>query len=817
MESGLIQSSPVDVSVIQWRNGASVVSNVLSEFEIRDLPQSKLPPGSLTLGFLRGILGELSEQWLAIVGSRLDTAAVNLALAGLRAEVDGLIAGVQGLQDDSGRPIDFGTIAGVKLSIGQQQLTDADRILLAVLQAIAAPRADFPGAVMAQTRERSAAVQSMTSAGSVRELAELLFETADRGEVPPEDVWLLFHAAPRTVAGPALQEEHLGIGESLIVFADGFMAGVLAHAAFWPASAPLAADLFLIGAGLYFVGLGIAGLENPELAGHVEDVVLESLRNTARNVESLRGAAQGAVSRIALSTRDLLTHLASAVSTPPPAARIDIVSSSNSDLAHTTYEDQAKPGASFTVQLNRRPEFPVSIALGVDKPSEASIVSSDGAGVEEVTLLFSDDWYWPKSIVIKGRDDDVVDGDQDYQLVVKSVASQDERYNGLGVSPIDLVNVDNDRLRLSIDDTRVNEGPSGTTSNAIFFVSVDKLNLEPITFQYWTIDGSARAGVDYQAVAPTTKTIVAGGQFAALSIPVIGNDKDQDDRDFFVKVAVNDSSVEVARDQGTATIRDDDEAGMVVDCGTGELFTTERREPDKTVTCSVKLASEPSKAVRLGLSSTDTSEGAVSPSSLRFSPGDWNKPQSLTVRGVDDTIEDGDVPYNIIIAPSSGDSDYSRLEPQPISLVNRDDELVVFAATFEAHPLYTLEPPGRVCIWEHDLSVTLVARVGRPVFNGRTFGTLTVTATDSVTQVSGSCSSDVGPRGPIEGTQAGGIYGRASDETIRASTDSTGFRWGAFLEDGIINGDTFIATIRIIDGSDLDDHLLVDLTLTRQT
>ncbi|MFM7425056.1 MAG: calcium-binding protein, partial [Elainella sp.] len=60
----------------------------------------------------------------------------------------------------------------------------------------------------------------------------------------------------------------------------------------------------------------------------------------------------------------------------------------------------------------------------------------------------------------------------------------------------------------------------------------------------------------------------------------------------------------------------------------------------------------------------------------------WNQPQLLTVTGVDDAADDGDVGYSILTSFSSSDSLYAVNEPVDIALINIDNDSA------------TVPPPG---------------------------------------------------------------------------------------------------------------------------
>lgn len=105
---------------------------------------------------------------------------------------------------------------------------------------------------------------------------------------------------------------------------------------------------------------------------------------------------------------------------------------------------------------------------------------------------------------------------------------------------------------------------------------------------------------------------------------------------------------------------------------TQNLLTT---ETGGTATFTVVLDRQPYADVTIGVSSSDTTEGAVNVSSLTFTPGNWNVPQTVTITGVDDALADGAIPYTIVLsAATSADPRYNGMVPSSVSVVNADDE-----------------------------------------------------------------------------------------------------------------------------------------------
>jgi hypothetical protein len=133
----------------------------------------------------------------------------------------------------------------------------------------------------------------------------------------------------------------------------------------------------------------------------------------------------------------------------------------------------------------------------------------------------------------------------------------------------------------------------------------------------------------------------------------------------------------IATSDVIASIIDNDMAGITVSAITGD--TT---ESGGTATFTVFLNTEPTADVTIGISSSDTAEGTVSPSSLTFTSADWSDAQTVTVTGVNDDFADGDIVYTIITAPAiSTDPFYSLLNPDDVSVTNRDNDTVGFSVT----------------------------------------------------------------------------------------------------------------------------------------
>jgi hypothetical protein len=86
-----------------------------------------------------------------------------------------------------------------------------------------------------------------------------------------------------------------------------------------------------------------------------------------------------------------------------------------------------------------------------------------------------------------------------------------------------------------------------------------------------------------------------------------------------------------------------------------------------TASFTVVLESQPDRrrGDPRGLERRD--RGRVSAASLTFTTADWNVPQTVTVTGVNDQVDDGDIAYSVTLAaPASADPLYAAIDPADV-------------------------------------------------------------------------------------------------------------------------------------------------------
>src|SRR5206468_1142531 len=116
---------------------------------------------------------------------------------------------------------------------------------------------------------------------------------------------------------------------------------------------------------------------------------------------------------------------------------------------------------------------------------------------------------------------------------------------------------------------------------------------------------------------------------------------------------------------------DNDAAGITVAPVVG-LVTTEAGGQGSF---QIVLGSQPTADVVIPVASNDATEGVANVASITFTAADWNVPQTVTVTGADDQLQDGDIAYTIVLgAAASSDPIYAGRDAADVSATNTDDD-----------------------------------------------------------------------------------------------------------------------------------------------
>lgn len=337
---------------------------------------------------------------------------------------------------------------------------------------------------------------------------------------------------------------------------------------------------------------------------------------------------------------------------------------------------ESGPTDTYSIALNTAPQGYVKIAISPDAQTDVSIDRGNtfGGPGSSVSLTLSN--TDPQTVTVRAADDAASQGEHTgiiTHAVTKAVNAPG--YSTMTDIPdITVRIIDNDTPGVFISSSSI-EIPESAGA-ASFRIS---LNTRPA--------GMANVKIPLKILGecsiPVDSVTIENGNWAmGETVFVTVTDDDADNpRDYRTCTVLTGDPVSTDSYYNgaahnppdvTVTVADDDTAGFAI-----SRISSSTGEDGSTVKFTVGLTSEPADDVTISLSSSDLSEGVVSPAYLNFSACNWN-PQTVIVTGVDDLDEDGHIRYSIITEPDifTTDDHYGNIDPPDISLVNIDDEIL---------------------------------------------------------------------------------------------------------------------------------------------
>ena len=355
------------------------------------------------------------------------------------------------------------------------------------------------------------------------------------------------------------------------------------------------------------------------------------------------------------------------------SASVSLVNDDN-DVAGLLIGSQ---GVLRTTEAGGTTKFSVSLANAPAAEVRISVISANGAEGQAgpATLVFNAaNWNAPQWVTVTGRDDHAVDGDVAYTVKLQS-QSTDAHYQGLQAEQA-VVNQDNDRAALVLSRDRVQTSEAGASDS--FTVHLATLPSGPVTVAI--DDGGATEG----RAGPRALSFTPENWSQPQVVAVNGVDDARVDGDAAYTLQLLATSTDTHYQGLTGSVAgtnlDNDRGGLVLGPVSGHT-----NEDGGSATFTVRLATQPRGPVAVTVGGIDGSEGAVAPLRLTFTADNWQQPQTVTVTGVDDTLVDGAVSYELALAASSADATYDG-QRAGVSVTNDDNDrpsLVVSAASLK--------------------------------------------------------------------------------------------------------------------------------------
>ena len=340
---------------------------------------------------------------------------------------------------------------------------------------------------------------------------------------------------------------------------------------------------------------------------------------------------------------------------------------------------------SFTVVLDAEPSGNVVIDVTSGDTGEATVSSS--------SLTFTTaNWDTPQAVTVTGVDDDVIDGSQTFNITLSiNDASSDDDFDVLGDKTVSVDNTDDDVAGFTISEsngsTEVSESGNSDTFTVVLAAQPASNVVLDVT------SGDTGEGT----VSTSSLTFTPVNWDTPQTITITGvDDTDLDgDIEFDITLSVDDASsdddFDALGDQTvTVTNEDDDTPGITVSESNGTTITSETGTTDSF---KVVLDIAPASDVVIDVTSENTSEGTVSPASLVFTVANWNVSQTVTVTGVDDSIDDDTVSYAVTLSVNDAGSNdvYDDVEDLSVTVFNADDDSAGFTIADQDSDRFTSE------------------------------------------------------------------------------------------------------------------------------
>ena len=337
---------------------------------------------------------------------------------------------------------------------------------------------------------------------------------------------------------------------------------------------------------------------------------------------------------------------------------------------------------SFTVQLNTQPTSNVVIEITGLDDSEGTL------SISELTFT-PDNWNQTQLVNITGVDDNEVDGNITYTLILTVNNNlSDAAYHNIETT-VDVTNNDNDSAGFDLSITNSHTQTNETGTRDVFTVVLLSQPTSDVVFSISGLDETEGT----LSTSELTFTPANWNTQQTVTITGVNDDEVDGNTDYTLTIAVVDEQSDATYHGQSETLLvtniDDDAAGIVVTIS-GETLTID--ESGTNSSFDISLSSRPTSDVVISISGLDTSEGSLDKDQLTFTPDNWNQPQTVTLTGLDDFLVDGDISFTLLLAVENNlsSSDYHDLTSQ-IPATNTDDDEAAIVVSRTNDQLQTSE------------------------------------------------------------------------------------------------------------------------------
>lgn len=360
-----------------------------------------------------------------------------------------------------------------------------------------------------------------------------------------------------------------------------------------------------------------------------------------------------------------------------------------------TSEANTTATKTFKVVLSSKPAADVTMTVTSNDTSEGTI--------DKNSLTFtSANWNTPQVITVTPKDDNLLDGDVSYEIVLSNTTSTDPDYNGLVVSNVQVTNIDNEVPAISVTPVvlEMDEGQTKTftvtlnggkpASNVVIALT----NPHPTRAK---LQNSSNADITELTFTPVD---FGSGTSASKTVKVVAIDNHtahDDDVTGMVELKLTSNNYgNIDPDDVKITIRDNDTPGFIISNmnkalteagGTGQFTIKLKSPPTHNVVLRFVEDTAPNENCNEGriisiggVAVSGCSTASNITKTITFTPSNWNTAQTVVLQGVDDDVDDGHTQYTLKILPdtTTADSLYKNLDPDDVSVNNNNDDTAGF-------------------------------------------------------------------------------------------------------------------------------------------
>ena len=341
--------------------------------------------------------------------------------------------------------------------------------------------------------------------------------------------------------------------------------------------------------------------------------------------------------------------------------------------------------AVLTVKLNTKPKSDVTISVAVDDTTEAQPEA-------ESVVLTSETWNTGAEVKINGLADHMIDGNQPVKITFTS-SSEDTDYNTLEALVVNATVVDTDTAELVNTMSTAAIVKEGSADMVAMGLSLSSIPTSDVSVAISVSDPSELK------VSKSAVTIKKGQWDFQQEINVSSVDDNLVDGDIKSKVVLKMTSSDENFNNKTKEVEfttvDNDMAAFVISSNAASF----PENSGSTTSMTVKLQAQPTADVKVAVASSDTTELDVTSSkNLTFTKDNWNTPQTVNVKVIDDNMADGTQTAYVKFTASSTDAKFNGITGQSAKYTIIDNEAPSVVLTASPLTIYQSSPTATASI-----------------------------------------------------------------------------------------------------------------------